>query len=62
MTIREEFIQYTIDVFTPFYGRPVSREEAEEITLNSLGLLETLGSDRKCGEINHENQSHNFAV
>jgi hypothetical protein len=50
MKLRKEFIQYTIEVFTVQYGRPVTNEEAEEIIFNSLNCLEELGTNRKCGE------------
>ena len=50
----ETFIQDVMNTFGPYYERPVTREEAEEIISNWLRLFEVVGTQqRQCGELNH---------
>jgi hypothetical protein len=39
---REEYLDYTIKTFQPYYKRPLTREDAQEITRNMVGFFRAL--------------------
>lgn len=47
-----EFIDYTIKTFQPYYKRPLTHEDAREITRNMVGFFRTLEDIHKSAKKN----------